>query len=293
LITFNDKRPALSEDSKLLAKALKNFESGNYISSDLSTNARRRLSKCLDVFTIVAPERKITCKVSKKVFLFKLAFVILTISDNKHSLSDRYIVQNLLTPYLRLLKNRFGVINYVWKAEATKAGIIHFHIIIDNYIHHAAIRNTWNLIQKRHNLLDSYYNKKRHYNPNSTDIKFVDDSEKAQKYIAKYMSKQNGSIRNLDCKKWDATNELKNFKFKHFDLNHHELKTLEFNRYYNSYKYIEDKYFSINILRGNGILWNGCMTLKAKYESQFDELYKQYTNVPYNRMQSVLSILNR
>lgn len=78
---------------------------------------------------------------------------------------------------------------YVWRAEAQKNGNIHFHIIINRFVHHRIIRDLWNSIQKKYGLLDDYFIKHGHYDANSTDVHSIKRIRNLGAYISKYMTK--------------------------------------------------------------------------------------------------------
>lgn len=193
-------------------------ENVNYQTGDLSKHARKRLMRALETITFVTPVRYVYNHMFNKKIKFKLASVTLTISFMQEQMKDKLIVKYLLTPFLAQLKRQFGVINYVWKAEKQKNNNIHFHILIDNYIHHEILRNIWNSYQKRHGLLNDYYAKYGHYNPNSTDIHAVSNNSTLQKYLVKYLGKNDKGNLVLDCKNWDATLLIKSFTYELLDF---------------------------------------------------------------------------
>src|SRR5699024_6650067 len=49
--------------------------------------------------------------------------------------------------------------NYIWKAELQTNANIHFHLIIDQYIHYHAIRHYWNLAIEPLGYIDAYQKK--------------------------------------------------------------------------------------------------------------------------------------
>lgn len=79
---------------------------------------------------------------TKFIYNYQSSFITLTLPVNQFT-SDLSIKQ-ALNHFLTQLRQKFGLKNYVWKAELQKNQSIHFHIIIDIYIHHSAIRYYWN-----------------------------------------------------------------------------------------------------------------------------------------------------
>jgi hypothetical protein len=47
---------------------------------------------------------------------------------------DKFIRRYLLNPFVKLLKEKYGVRLYLWVAEAQSNGNVHFHILLDRYI---------------------------------------------------------------------------------------------------------------------------------------------------------------
>ena len=67
-------------------------------------------------------------------------FVTLTLpSVQRHE--DNVIKQQILKPFIEELKERYGVKYYFWKAEIQENGNIHFHLIIDHYIHYKKLHH--------------------------------------------------------------------------------------------------------------------------------------------------------
>jgi hypothetical protein len=135
--------------------------------------------------------------------------------------------------------------SYIWKAELQQNGQIHYHITTNIFIRFDLIRKRWNYLQQKAGLLDSYYEKHGHYNPNSTDVHKVYNDDNIEAYLEKYISKQqevnptlkanllnNNSITNEQCignmlscssvnctddlsingKIWDCSQDLKSTK---------------------------------------------------------------------------------
>jgi len=187
----------------------------------VSPTAKKKIIKAIDYLLLFASEKKITMINSGRKFSFKIAFITLTLpSTQKHD--DNEIKRKCLNSFLIELQKYENVKNYVWRAEKQKNGNIHFHIIIDKFIHWNTIRNRWNRIinklgyvdQYRNNMKEFYKNgfclredlinnwpehKQRaaykrntetdYHNPNSTDIHSIKKIRNIQHYFIKYMTK--------------------------------------------------------------------------------------------------------
>lgn len=156
-------------------------------------------------------------KKTKKNFKWRLNMLTLTLSDQqKHS--DKWIRKHMLEPFLRILRNYFGVKKYVWKAEIQVRGVIHFHVTTDQFIPWQSIREEWNRIQFINGYLSDFEKKHHHTNPNSTDVKAIKNDRQLSDYLGKYIAKKEmtedeESKMMIDfrvgCKLWDSSNNLK------------------------------------------------------------------------------------
>lgn len=121
----------------------------------------------------------------KQHFTFRVNFITLTLSASQEH-SDKEIKQKLLQPFIRILRNRHGVRNYIWKAEAQDNDRIHFHITCDQFIHYDTIRQTWNTLQETL----GYITRSGLPDPNSTDIHSVKNIKNLAGYMANYLGKK-------------------------------------------------------------------------------------------------------
>ncbi|SEF62396.1 hypothetical protein SAMN05421847_0480 [Halpernia humi] len=86
-----------------------------------------------------------------------ITFVTLTIPENqKHT--DKILVKTLIDfiDHLKKVKNYaieknvetnqelLRLKNYVWRAESTELGNIHFHLLFDTYVNHKTLKRVWN-----------------------------------------------------------------------------------------------------------------------------------------------------
>jgi hypothetical protein len=118
----------------------------------------------------------------------KLVFVTLTLSSTQFS-SDLEVKKQLLKPFIRFLREKKGCRNWLYKCERQKNGRIHFHVIIDKYIKKEEIRETWNRLQEKEGYLSEYEAKYGKLSAPSTEIKLVRNQAQCERYIAKYIAK--------------------------------------------------------------------------------------------------------
>lgn len=150
-----------------------------------------------------------------------LKFLTLTLSSFQFD-TDTEIRQIVLNQFLTELRQKFELKNYVWVAEKQENGALHFHMLLDIFIHWSTIREIWNRCQNKLGYVDRYQEKYRNFtlqmyleenvgrkgatreqcekrfregvannwvNPNSIDIHNVYKVHSPQKYFTKYFSK--------------------------------------------------------------------------------------------------------
>ena len=120
-----------------------------------------------------------------------LTFVTLTL-PSKQVHSDNEMKRKALMPFIELLKRKYDVWNYFWRAEAQKNDNIHFHLIIDSYIKWQDLRFEWNNLMDKLGYIEPFFLKFHHRNPNSTDIHRLNGVGDAAEYLLKYVSKSEG-----------------------------------------------------------------------------------------------------
>ena len=189
-------------DSERMAAISKNRHKGV-----LSIEAKKQITRIIDTWN-VSIKQKIEKRFNYKIMKEKqLSLITLTLSE-KQKHDDKYIKRNMLNHFLVSLSRKYGIDNYIWKAEYQKNGNIHFHIVIDKYIKWQSVRATWNNIQCRNGYLDEYFSKNYHYNANSTDIHSCRGVKNVRAYIVKYLLKK-GEHRENAGRIWGCSDKLK------------------------------------------------------------------------------------
>lgn len=139
-----------NEDSPALEENQKRTHEGT-----LSETARKNLLRCTERFVYfnkIANERK---RRAKKKGKRSLKFITLTLSARQIH-TDNEIRNKLLNQFLTELREKYSLRNYIWKAEKQENGNLHFHIMVDIYIHYREIREIWNRIQNKLGYIDRY-----------------------------------------------------------------------------------------------------------------------------------------
>lgn len=181
-------------------------------SGTVTAHAQKRIRKALDIMLQISPQRRIFNPVSETTHDFKVGFATLTVSDNKN-ITARQAYDTLLSPWLRYMKLKMGMRDYLWKAELQEREQIHYHIVTNEFLDWRVIRWRWNSLQKKAGLLQAFATKFGHFNPNSTDIHSVQQVQDIEAYISKYLSKTSQNLKPTEGKIWDCSTNLKRQRF--------------------------------------------------------------------------------
>lgn len=189
--------------------------------NEMSRKAQIRIKAAANWMLFLSRERNAYHQNKKVDNQFSVSFVTLHLpSKQMHSHSE--ITKRCLNIFIMYLRRKHNVKNYIWRAEIQKNGNIHYHLVIDQWIHYLAIRKYWcnalatlgylsayantykNMSFKeyrqwrhREGLLDEKKIKKAFdfgtqsawLSPNCTDVHKCRDIRKLAAYIGKYISK--------------------------------------------------------------------------------------------------------
>ncbi len=123
-------------------------------------------------------------------------------------MNEKFFKKELLHSWISFARYQYGLKNYVWKVEYTKAGTLHVHITTDTFIHHKSLRDGWNRILNKKGVLTKFKKKYGHSNPNSTDIHSVRNVKNLGAYLAKYLAKNTTAEKKIKGKIWGCNYEL-------------------------------------------------------------------------------------
>lgn len=202
--------PHPRKNSKLLSNQFDIKEAPKTYSGKITKHGARRLARAIRLLVAIAEWQKVKHPTKDMFFDHKLSFVTLTLPAMQGQLTDKEIYTQALKPTLRVLREKFGVKHYVWKAERQKNNNLHYHITTDSFIHLQDLRDLWNSRMRTLGLIHLFEKKHRHDNPNSTDIHSVRDVRDLAAYMVKYMAKADKEERLVDGKVWDCSKSLKN-----------------------------------------------------------------------------------
>lgn len=199
-------RKAMSAEARAAAAA--RLTSRKAYSGKVTEHSKKRILAAVDVLLQKSPTRRIFNPVKGGEHDFRIGFWTLTVADQeKHTAREAYDL--CLKPFLRTMRTTWAAEDYIWKAELTKKGQIHYHISTNQFVHHEQLRNTWNKLQKRTGWLDSFARKHKHFNPNSTDVHSVWKVRNLGGYLAKYIAKVESEKDATIGKIWDCSKSLK------------------------------------------------------------------------------------
>ena len=171
----------------------------------LSDKSKKKLMQSIDWLVLSAVKKRVYSKKLKRIFRFKVNFITLTIPPQQGAQISEKLLKQVMNTWLTYQRKYNKLNNYVWKVEYHKDGRLHVHIATDTFLHYQTIRDSWNTILKRVNLLEYHYLKYHNYDPNSTDVHSVKKVRKLGAYISKYMSKQNNSDECYTGRVWSCS----------------------------------------------------------------------------------------
>ena len=188
-----------------------NLKNTKTYSGEITAGSKRRLAKCVD---LMLQSNDSYTMINKRgdAYRYKVSFTTLTISSKKN-ITHKEAYSKLLKPFLQWLTKTMKVTQYIWKEELQERGQIHFHLIINKFIHYKIIRNKWNYLQRKNGYLNDYVKEHGHYDANSTDIHGLKHVNNTKNYLLKYLLKKDKKTKKDKGKIWGASKELLNAKY--------------------------------------------------------------------------------
>lgn len=174
--------------------------------------AKKKLKRAIQLMVASSKEKEATNFKTGKLFKFKVNFVTLTLPGPQGTITDKQLKKECLDNFIKRIKRKLKLNNYIWRAERQKNGNLHFHMVTDTYLHYEKIRNDWNDCLNKFGFIDRFEAKHGHRNPNSTDVHAVWKVKNLTQYFVKYMSKGNSEGDIIEGKLWDCSAALKTKK---------------------------------------------------------------------------------
>lgn len=168
---------------------LANFKKSLAYTGLLSKGSAKNLKRAIENLLVLAEEKESINHKTNTTYKWKINFITLTLPCAQGKWSDREIKKMCLDNFLKSARRRFGLKNYVWRAERQRNGNVHFHIISDTYMDHANLRLSWNHHLESCGYVSKFFEKHGHRNPNSTDVHSTKKVKNLGAYMVKYMCK--------------------------------------------------------------------------------------------------------
>ena len=193
----------------------------------MTDGARKRLSKAIQLLLMSAKTQQVFNQDSRKWQSHRLSFITLTMPNVEKAKDSKFTHKYLLQPMLRVLRRRYFLNMYVWKSELQNNGSVHYHITSDCFIEFSKLRSEWNKILERNGLLEEFQKEYNHKNPNSVDVRKVRNDKDLDRYLMKYVMKEESQKASLKSKVWDCSKNLKEGKFFDRTADHESNQAIE------------------------------------------------------------------
>lgn len=226
-----------------IAKLFEQSDKKNFkdTKGQISNTAGAKIRKAVDWLVIASKQKSVFVQELKRNISFKLNFITLTLPCMQANVTDVEIKNKALNLFLTTCRQKYGLINYIWKAEAQANGNIHFHITTDVYIHWGDLRKLWNrcldsfgyIGQYKANMqavhangfnfradLAQHWSREKQYqaylygcktdwqNPNTTDVHAVRKISNLSAYLTKYFTKNDTERRPITGRLWGMSAHL-------------------------------------------------------------------------------------
>lgn len=182
----------------------------NKSEGEISRKAERRVKQAIDWLLYLSKEKTFYHNKFKRNYKFRINFVTLTLPASQEH-SDQEIKKECLNHILVVMRKKWNVQNYVWRAEPQRNGNIHFHIVTDQYIPWNELRNAWNKCVGKLGYVERFHKKFNHKTPNSTDVHAIHKIKNIAAYLSKYCTKNNPG-RPINGKLWGLSQGLSRIK---------------------------------------------------------------------------------
>lgn len=173
----------------------------------ISPTALRKITKAIDYALYLATPKKLPATLHGKHFTFRLNFITLDLSSEQIH-SDNEIKRLIFQPMLNCLRQKWKVINYIWRAEKQANGNIHFHVITDKFIPWLHLRNDWNKFQQNLGYVTRYRLNQLEFH--KSGFKFRPELSVNWPYQAQIKAFKQGMANNWDSPNSTDVHSLKN-----------------------------------------------------------------------------------
>lgn len=180
--------PDLAPNRAKQITAKQNLASGTY-TGEFKAHARKSMMKACVLLDECTSTKVIFNPILDTYVNFRLAFLTLTFPAPLTLQAQKNAYRQQLSPFIEWLKKWHNLKNFVWKAERTKKGTLHYHLMIDTFVLNTELSNRWNQLTALSEYTESTTRTRNTKGNPSIEITACSNSESASKYINKYMLK--------------------------------------------------------------------------------------------------------
>ena len=178
---------------------------------DITTAGRKRIRRIMEVWLHgIQLHNKNENSLGSRNYR-KLVFITTTLSSTQIH-GDKQVKEQVLKSFMRILRERYGCDNYIWKAEIQGNGNLHFHIAIDKYVQKDVIQHIWNECQEKLGYISSFEKRYKHRNPPSTNVQAILSNKALNNYLSKYLGKSEGK-RSIEGAIWKSSKSLNSLTY--------------------------------------------------------------------------------
>lgn len=134
--------------------SLQNLQN-NTRTSLISDKTKSKIGRSIDYIIHTSKEQNQRTKQSNRNINFKLVFITLTLSS-KQIHTDNELKAFFLNHLITIIKRKYNIDKYIWRAEKQGNGNLHFHILCNKFIPHTELRELWNNVQNKLGYIDRY-----------------------------------------------------------------------------------------------------------------------------------------
>lgn len=129
-----------------------NLENNQHF-GELSKKAYRRIRRSIEWLEYISYS-----KYNANGLEYKVSMITLTIPSFSTEIEEKRL-KKVLNQFLTYARLNYNLISYVWKAELTKNGNLHYHLLTGDIFGSADVQSKWNELLYKEGLLDNYQSK--------------------------------------------------------------------------------------------------------------------------------------
>jgi hypothetical protein len=137
----------------------------NHHGLDLSKTAKKKFLNAIDWLFILAKVKMAYNEYLSSWFPFKVALLTLSLPCQQLH-DDLFFKKHLLNDFFNVLRRKYSLQNYAWRAEKKKNGTIHIHILLDIYVDCHEYNRIWNHILDKYGYIAQYRKNQQEWHKN-------------------------------------------------------------------------------------------------------------------------------